>query len=333
MYNFTIVIPVHNGMPFIKDCIESALVQDYSNYNIIVLENMSDDGTEEYLDSLKSEKITIIKSNKLLSIEENWARIKDLEMNEYMTILMADDTLKNNYLSSIAEIIVKHPNCNIYRTNLNLMNENSEVFYSSIIPETVTVYDYLEGRLKHTYTETAAGYCIKTSRYKEIGGITCKYRLMHTDDKLFMEAIGDNNYMAVSPNHSINYRCHTGSESGSPNAEGSINGYNYWLNWIYNLNDKKLRKIVYDYLPYHLTQISRFFTKEEMQKHKEIYKLYKINENDLYHKRINFKLIKNFNLREWIFSIKNEYRNNCKYKIIRILGFKISFKILKGSKK
>jgi glycosyltransferase involved in cell wall biosynthesis len=51
--DFTIVIPVHNGMPYIKDCIKSALAQDYSNFNIIILENMSDDGTAEYLDSLK----------------------------------------------------------------------------------------------------------------------------------------------------------------------------------------------------------------------------------------------------------------------------------------
>ena len=277
--NFTIVIPVHNGMPYIKDCIQSALNQDYNDYNIVILENKSDDGTAEFLDSLSSDKITVFKSKKLLSIEENWARIKDLNLNPYMTILMADDFLHEKYLSSVADMIRKHPNCNIYRTNINLMNEKSEVFHKSNIKEKITIYDYLEGRLNHTYTETAAGYCVKTSRYKEIGGIDCVHRLMHTDDKLFMEAIGENNYMAVSPNHYATYRCHTGSESGSPNIEASLAGYNYWLKWIYNLGDEKLRKIVTKWLPYHLTQIERFFSKDVMNKHKEIYDLYKTDIN------------------------------------------------------
>ncbi len=281
---FTIVIPVHNGMPYIKDCVDSALSQDYEKYNIILLENMSDDGTAEYLNTLNSDKITIIKSDKLLTIEENWARIKDIEMNEYMSILMADDVLEKNYLSSIYKMIKKHPNCNIYRTNINLINEKSEIFHKSDIKEKITIYDYLNGRLKFTYTETFAGYCVKTQKYKEIGGIVCKFRLMSTDEKLVMELVGENNYMAVASEHSVNYRCHTGSESGSPNVEAAINGYNYWLNWIYNLNNKKLRKIVYNYLPYHFNQIKRFFDNRSLKILKNIYELYNLNENDCYHK-------------------------------------------------
>ena len=331
---FTIVIPVHNGMPFIKDCIQSALSQDYPDYNVIILENKSDDGTAQYLDTLPSPKIQIVKSDKLLSIEENWSRIKDLSLNEYMTILMADDKLENNYLSLIAEMIKKHPSCNIYRTNIRLINEKSEVFYSSDIKEQITIYDYLEGRLNHTYTETAAGYCFKTARYKEIGGIACQYRLMHTDDKLFMQAIGEQNYMAVSPSYGANYRCHTGSESGSPNPEATVGGYNYWLTWIYNLKDNELRQIVRKYLPYHLTQIAHFFTPEDLQRHKEIYKLYKIDENDFQHKFINYKLRKKLTgksvfryLLEHLFSIKNKYKNGQKKKVIRILGLKFSFRV------
>lgn len=277
--NFTIVIPVHNGMPYIKDCVQSALNQDYNNYNIIVLENMSDDGTTEFLDSLNHEKIQVIKSARLLSIEENWSRIKDLQMNEYMTILMADDFLHQNYLSSVAKTIKKHPNCNIYRTNINLMDDKSKVFHVSNIKEKISIYDYLEGRLNHTYTETAAGYCIKTSRYKEIGGIDCVHRLMHTDDKLVMEAIGENNYMAVAAEHAVNYRCHTDSESGNPDITASLAGYNYWLNWIYGLKDSKLTNIVTKWLPFHLKQIQRFFSSDVMQEHKKIYDIYKTDIN------------------------------------------------------
>ena len=327
---FTIVIPVHNGMPFIKDCVQSALGQDYPRYNIIILENKSDDGTAEYVRGLQSDKITVCAADKLLSIEENWARIKDLQMHEYMTILMADDKLEKNYLSAVCKLIEKHPSCNIFRTNIRLINEKSEGFFLSDIKEKITVYDYLRGRLAHTYTETAAGYCFKTRRYKEIGGIDCKYRLMHTDDKLFMQAIGENNYMAVSPVHAAAYRCHTGSESGTPNMQASLQGYNYWLTWIYNLGDEKLRRIVRRYLPYHLTQITRFFTPQDLEKHKAIYTLYRIDENDFAHKRTAWILKRKFTpkqLAQRLFSVKKVYKDGKKLRVIRILGIKIFFEI------
>lgn len=329
MINFTIVIPVHNGMPYIKECLESALNQDYKNYNIIVLENMSNDGTVEYIESLNSDIISIVKSDKLLDINENWSRIKDLEMNEYMTILMADDKLEPNYLSLITELIKKHPNCNSFRSNISLINENGEVFHKSRIKEKITIHDYLEGRLKHTYTETAAGYTFKTQRYKEIGGIDCKFGLMHTDDKLFMEIIGENNFMAVAKKHAAYYRCHEKSESRVSAFDNAIGGYNYWLNWIYNLNDSKLRNIVKYYLPYHLKQISHFYSQEEIENHKEIYKIYNINDKDILHKWINYNIKHKpspAKFLSYIFSVKNDYRNNIKRKVIRILGIKMAFK-------
>lgn len=295
-------------MPYIKECINSVLCQNYVNFNVIILENMSDDGTSEYLDSLVSEKITIFKSKKFLSIEENWARIQYLTMSEYMTIVMADDTLQEDYLSSIVDIINKYPNKNIYRTNINLIDTQSKLLSSSSIKEKITIYDYLKGRLKHTYTKTFCGYCIKTSAYKKINGIDCKYRLMHTDDKLVMELIG-NDYMVVSPTFSANYRCHSKSESGSPNKQAALEGFNYFFEWIYGLNNQKMIRIVRDYLPYHLNKIAPFLNSKEMEQHKQIYKMYNINEQNF-----KYKLIQFFN--DYLY-IKNEItRIKCRFLFI-----------------
>ena len=156
---------------------------------------------------------------------------------------------------------------------------------------------------------------------------------MHTDDKLFMEVIGKNNYMAVAKKYAAYYRCHEKSESRVSAFDNAIGGYNYWLNWIYNLNDFKLRNIVKYYLPYHLKQISHFYSQEELEKHKEIYKLYKINEDDLLHKWVNYKIKSKTRKNsttlflKQIFSVRNEYRDNTKRKIFTIFGIKLSFRV------
>ena len=53
----SLIICVKNGMPYLKDAIKSILLQDYQNYEIIVIESKSYDGTNEWLSILRHKKI------------------------------------------------------------------------------------------------------------------------------------------------------------------------------------------------------------------------------------------------------------------------------------
>ena len=83
MNKFSIILPVRNGGEYVKECINSILSQTYPNFNLIVLDNNSADGTKEWISELKNEKIIIIPSSKDLTIEENWGRVKDIDKNEF----------------------------------------------------------------------------------------------------------------------------------------------------------------------------------------------------------------------------------------------------------
>jgi len=83
--NFSIILPVRNGGDYVKECIHSLLNQTYTLYDIIVLDNCSTDGTVEWIESLYDPRIKIIRSDRSLSIEENWGRIKDVsKMNSLL---------------------------------------------------------------------------------------------------------------------------------------------------------------------------------------------------------------------------------------------------------
>lgn len=274
---FSIIVPVHNGMPHIQQCIQSILNQDYQDFNILILENASTDGTSKYLKSLDDKRITIIPSSRLLSIEENWSRILNFKCNEYISIVMADDYVRSDFLSVLSRTILRHPNHPIYRTNITAIDACSKVIYKSQIKTRITIYDYLKGRLTHTYFETAAGYCIPWSRYVEIGGIECCHRLLYTDDKLVMEAIGSD-AMIVAPEHASYYRCHPGSESGNPNPEAELAGYKYFFGWLLSKKDRKINKIVHDYLPFHLLITKRFYSPLSLSQHKDFYPLFGITD-------------------------------------------------------
>ncbi len=69
----SIVTPVYNGEPYLRECIESVLAQTYANFEYIILNNFSKDRTleiaEEY--ARKDPRIKIFSNDKLLPIIEN----------------------------------------------------------------------------------------------------------------------------------------------------------------------------------------------------------------------------------------------------------------------
>ena len=332
---FTFVLPVHNGMSngknYIKEQVESIINQEYKNWNLIILENMSNDGTLEYLNTLSDSRISIERSDKFLTLEENWKRILKTHREDYTIIAMADDKYDQNYLNEIVDLIHKYPNANVYRTNLNIIDENSNIIGKSTIKETISFLEYMEGRLCHTYFETFQGYCFKTSFYDKTGGFECVNKGFYMDDKIVLTAIGET-LMPVSPSHVCYYRTHKNSCSGSPDIVLDLINYKYFFEWLKSLKNKNLDFIIKKYLPYHIKCCSHFYTENQIREYKEIYKLYSINENDLLHKWINYKLKHNPSFKSFlqgIFSIKNEYKNDIKRKVIKFLGIKMTFKCYK----
>src|SRR5436305_12023686 len=102
---FSIILPVKNGGNYIKECVQSILLQTYTDFTLHILENKSTDGTAEWLQTLKDERIVIIPSETSLTIEENWARILSIEKNEFMTIIGHDDLFDTNYLQIMNGLI------------------------------------------------------------------------------------------------------------------------------------------------------------------------------------------------------------------------------------
>ena len=99
MNKFSIILPVRNGGEYVKTCVNSILSQTEQDFNLIVLDNCSTDGTREWLASLQNKKIIIYPADRPLTIEENWARAIDVPKNEFITLIGHDDILHPDYLS------------------------------------------------------------------------------------------------------------------------------------------------------------------------------------------------------------------------------------------
>lgn len=87
----SIITPVWNGLPLFKQCVESVLAQDFKNWELIISDNASTDGTIKYLDTLKDPRIRIYKQKKNLGIMGNVNFLFSQAQAPLSQILCADD--------------------------------------------------------------------------------------------------------------------------------------------------------------------------------------------------------------------------------------------------
>ena len=57
----SVILPVYNGMPFLKEAIASLLNQSFQHFIIYVIDNGSDDGTSEYLNQINDIRINYVR--------------------------------------------------------------------------------------------------------------------------------------------------------------------------------------------------------------------------------------------------------------------------------
>jgi glycosyltransferase involved in cell wall biosynthesis len=208
-------LPVRNGWPYVKECVESVLAQTYPHFNLIVLDNQSTDNTVPWLKTLKDERIRLYGSEAPLSIAESWARAKDVEKQEYMTLIGHDDTFDPDFLITIKALIDHYPDSALYQTGARLINAEGRTIRScKAVPERETAAQYLEARLMFERDIFGTGFVMRSADYDRLGGIPPFERLYFADDALWLSLLGQS-FKAADPAEHFAVRIHPESESAS----------------------------------------------------------------------------------------------------------------------
>lgn len=104
MPKYSIIIPCYNGMPYIKSCIETIVSQNYSDYEIILSEDHSTDGTSEYVDSLNNPHIKSLHCPERMSMAEHWEWALTYATGEWQMFVGQDDGLQSYFFELADEL-------------------------------------------------------------------------------------------------------------------------------------------------------------------------------------------------------------------------------------
>lgn len=223
MTRFTVLLPVKNGWPYVKTCVESILAQTYPHFELHVLDNQSTDPTVEWLQSVKDERLRVSSSEHSLSIVESWARLKEVQKEEFMTVIGHDDLFDPGFLEITKALIDRHPDAALYQTGARLINaDGRKIRGCRPVPERETAAEYLASRFAFERDMTGTGYVMRSRDYDRLGGIPPFEKLLFADDALWLSLM-QHSYKASDPRESVSVRIHAKSASASlPSAWSSL---------------------------------------------------------------------------------------------------------------
>jgi glycosyltransferase involved in cell wall biosynthesis len=105
----SIVIPVYNGMPFLRDALDCALGQTYANLEIVVIENNSADGTAEYLQGVADDRLRVVYRTSTQPAAENWTQAVSESRGDFVKLMCADDLIALTAIEQQVSALLAHP--------------------------------------------------------------------------------------------------------------------------------------------------------------------------------------------------------------------------------
>jgi len=103
MSKYTIMVPVYNKLEYLKKYFNYILNQTYDDYEIVVVDDKSDDGSYEYLNSINSTNLRVYQNEQNMGLGATRNVLLQYARGEYVLFVDPDDYIEVNLLTKIDE--------------------------------------------------------------------------------------------------------------------------------------------------------------------------------------------------------------------------------------
>ena len=123
-YDLSVVIPIYNGMPYLKETIEGILNQTYKDFELILINDGSTDESEEYIKSLSDNRIRYI-SQENMGLCNTLNKAFSLARGKYIARNDQDDISESTRLEKQIKAIEEN-NYDCIFTNITKISDTKE---------------------------------------------------------------------------------------------------------------------------------------------------------------------------------------------------------------
>lgn len=171
---FSVVIPLYNKAPYIESAIASVLAQTVQDFEIIVVDDGSTDGSADIVSAIGDPRIRLFRqANAGVSSTRN--RAISLACGHWVAFLDADDWLHPHYLQSLVIAQDLHPAANVAATQYIPICDSAGVWpptwHVTEVPEaseSIELIEDLPTKWMRGPTFNSSSVCIRTTRLLEM---------------------------------------------------------------------------------------------------------------------------------------------------------------------
>jgi glycosyltransferase involved in cell wall biosynthesis len=183
----SICLPNLNTYSYLQERIDTIVKQTYTNWELIVIDGFSDDGSWEFFKKLARNDSRVSIAQAPRGLYESWNKCIEQACGEYVYIATSDDTMAYDCLQKLVAALEKHNDCDLAHCRLIAIDKDGAplanqglgdaVYFAGGISELVgrrhlcrAPYDgllHLTGKMVHlSITELL----IRRSLFSRIGG-------------------------------------------------------------------------------------------------------------------------------------------------------------------
>lgn len=176
----SIGIPTFNRADgFLIDAIKSATGQTYSNIEIIIGDNCSEDHTESLVQSIGDPRIRYFRHDQNIGPENNFNFCLNQAKGAYFLLLHDDDLIDKDYIETCLQAADFQTHYGYIRTGIRVIDEKGAIIRER---ENRTLGDTFEDKMMSWFTHQTPWYLcntlFNTKRLKEINGFRSKRKLL-----------------------------------------------------------------------------------------------------------------------------------------------------------
>jgi glycosyltransferase involved in cell wall biosynthesis len=175
----TIGIPTYNRAGgYLRECIESAINQTYSNIEIIIADNCSVDGTTTLVSSIADSRIRYFRHPKNIGANNNFNYCLEQARGDYFLLLHDDDLIDHDFVDAClkaAEYKVKY---GIIRSGTRLIDSNARAIKEKENNVAgLSAEDFFLGWFSNKTTLYLCSTLFNTAFLKAVGGFSSRHNL------------------------------------------------------------------------------------------------------------------------------------------------------------
>ena len=177
----TIILPVYNGGNYLFESVNSVLTQSLTNFELLIIDDCSKDGSWEYLNSVKDSRIKLFKNESNKGLFYNLNYLVKQSNSQLIKLWAQDDIMLSDCLETFVSFYEFHPEVGFVYSQRIMIDENGIEKENNKIDNTPEIISReLHSKIAY-YTGSIAGnianVCISKKALLQVGGFNETMRI------------------------------------------------------------------------------------------------------------------------------------------------------------